>query len=310
MAQGHPGARRSAAAVRAHHRLRADRSGSPGHRGAAEHPRRDPGADRRHQLRPHLQRRGCTEQPPHAVLRDVRSPLDLPRRLAGGLPVAGTRTSPRPPRRAARSAPPFRTRCSLDIETHDWELYHIDEDYSECHNLAAEHRDKLIEMIGRWWAEAGKYNVLPIDGDVRSRLSVERPTIAKPRNKIVFYPGGSSIPFAATPKIYNRPWSITADVVIPAGGAEGVLLAQGGRIGGYSFFVKDHKTPLPVQLARPRQVLAAVQRYDPGGRSRAALRVRADRQARSRRGEGRAGTRPALHQPQAGCQHRHALSRS
>ncbi|MGZ4848152.1 MAG: arylsulfatase, partial [Halobacteriota archaeon] len=91
------------------------------------------------------------------------------------------------------------------------------------------------------WAEAGKYNVLPIDGDVFSRLSVERPTIAKPRDKIVLYPGGSSIPFAATPKLYNRPWSITADVVIPQGGAEGVLLAQGGRTGGYTFFVKDHK---------------------------------------------------------------------
>ena len=136
---------------------------------------------------------------------------------------------------------PIPNEVLLDIETHDWELYHVDEDYSETHDLAAEHRDKLIEMIGRWWAEAGKYQVLPIDGDVRSRLNVERPTIARPRNKIVYYPGGSSVPFAAAPKIYNRPWSITADVVIPEGGAEGVLLAQGGRTGGYSFFVKDQK---------------------------------------------------------------------
>jgi arylsulfatase A-like enzyme len=136
---------------------------------------------------------------------------------------------------------PIPNQVLADIEAHEWELYHIDTDFSECHNLAAENRDKLIEMIGRWWTEAGKYNVLPIDGDVRSRLSVERPTIAKPRNKIVYYPGGSSVPFAATPKIYNRPWSITADVVIPKGGAEGVLLAQGGRSGGYSFFVKDRK---------------------------------------------------------------------
>jgi arylsulfatase len=117
----------------------------------------------------------------------------------------------------------------------------VAEDYSECHNLAAERRDRLIEMIGRWWAEAGKYNVLPIDGSALERLNVERPTIAKPRNEIVFYAGGSSIPFAATPKVYNRPWSITADVLIPAGGADGVLLAQGGRTGGYTFFVKDQK---------------------------------------------------------------------
>jgi arylsulfatase A-like enzyme len=136
---------------------------------------------------------------------------------------------------------PIPNEVLVDIETHDWELYHVDEDYSECHDLAAEHRDKLIEMIGRWWAEAGKYQVLPIDGDVRSRLSVERPTIAKPRDKIVYYPGGSSVPFAVTPKIYNRPWSLTADVVIPQGGAEGVLMAQGGNSGGYSFFVKEQK---------------------------------------------------------------------
>ena len=129
----------------------------------------------------------------------------------------------------------------VDIEAHDWELYNVEEDYSECRNLAATHRDKVIEMVGRWWAEAGKYQVLPIDGSALERLNVERPTIAKPRDRFVFYPGGSSVPFTATPKTYNRPWSITADVVIPKGGAEGVLLANGGRTGGYTFFVKDQR---------------------------------------------------------------------
>jgi arylsulfatase len=129
----------------------------------------------------------------------------------------------------------------LDIETHDWELYHVDEDYSETRNLAGEHRDKLIELIGRWWAEAGKYQVLPIDGSALERLNVERPTIARPRTKFVYYPGGSGVPFTAAPKVYNRPWSITADVVIPEGGAEGILVAQGGRTGGYVFFVQDQK---------------------------------------------------------------------
>ncbi len=128
-----------------------------------------------------------------------------------------------------------------DIEAHDWELYHVSEDYSETHNLAAEHPEKLIEMVGRWWAEAGKYQVLPVDGSAFERLNVERPAIAKPRNRFVLYPGGSSIPFTAAPKLYNRPWSITAEVVIPKGGAEGVLLALGGRTGGYTFFVKERR---------------------------------------------------------------------
>ena len=129
----------------------------------------------------------------------------------------------------------------MDIETHDWELYHVDEDYSECHNLAAENRDKLIEMIGRWWAEAGKYQVLPIDGNVLHASTWNARRLPGHEISIVYYPGGSPIPFTATPKLYNRPWSITADVVIPPGGAEGVLLAQGGRSGGYSFFVKEER---------------------------------------------------------------------
>ena len=129
----------------------------------------------------------------------------------------------------------------LEIERNDWELYHVEEDYAECHNLAAENRDKVVEMIGRWWAEAGKYNVMPIDGSALERMNVARPTIARPRDSFVFYPNGSPIPFAAAPKVYNRPWTITADVVIPKGGAEGVVIAQGGNTGGYTFFVKDQK---------------------------------------------------------------------
>ena len=192
---------------------------------------------------------------------------------------------------------PIPNEVLVDIETHDWELYHVDEDYSETHNLAAEHRDKLIEMIGRWWAEAGKYQVLPIDGSALQRLNVERPTIARPRNKFVYYQGGSGIPFTASPKVYNRPWSITAEVVIPQGGAEGVLLAQGGRTGGYTFFVKEQRLYfLYNNLGRDKFWLKS-DAVDSGGRSRAALRVRADRQARPRRGERGAGPRPALHQP-------------
>jgi hypothetical protein len=136
---------------------------------------------------------------------------------------------------------PIPNQALIDLDAHDWELYHVDDDYSECHNLAVERRDKLIEMVGRWYAEAGKYQVLPIDGSAFQRINVERPTIAMPRNKYVYYPGGSAVPFTATPRTYNRPWSITADVLIQDGSAEGVLLAQGGNTGGYTFFVKEGK---------------------------------------------------------------------
>ena len=128
-----------------------------------------------------------------------------------------------------------------DIEANDWELYDLTTDYAETKNVAADHRDKVIEMVGRWWAEAGRYNVMPIDGSMLERLRVERPTIAKARDRFVYYPGGSPVPFTAAPKVYNRAFSITADVQIPEAGAEGVLVAHGGRVGGYSFFVKDSR---------------------------------------------------------------------
>ncbi|MEO8519392.1 MAG: arylsulfatase [Dermatophilaceae bacterium] len=136
---------------------------------------------------------------------------------------------------------PITAEVLTDIEANDWELYDLTDDYAETRNVAPDHRDKLIEMVGRWWAEAGKYDVMPLDGDVRARLALARPTISRPRSRYVYYPGGSPVPFTAAPKVYNRPFSITADAVVPADGAEGVLLAQGGRVGGYAFFMRDRR---------------------------------------------------------------------
>ena len=128
-----------------------------------------------------------------------------------------------------------------ELETEAWELYHVTEDPTESQNLAAEHPGKLRELIALWWVEAGKYNVLPLDGDVRTRLSVERPQTSRPRTRFTYYPGLSVVPALATPPVQNRPHSIEADVEIPAGGAEGVLLAQGGAAAGYVLYVKDGK---------------------------------------------------------------------
>ena len=154
---------------------------------------------------------------------------------------------------------PLPNKVLVDIETHDWELYHVDKDYSECHNLAKAHRDKVIEMVGRWWAEAGKYQVLPIDGSALERLNVERPTIARPRDRFVFYPGGSSVPFTATPKTYNRPWSITADIVVPTGRRRGGAAGQWRPHRRLHLLYQGPEGSLPVQLAGPGQVLAAFQ---------------------------------------------------
>lgn len=127
------------------------------------------------------------------------------------------------------------------LDATGWELYHVAEDFAENHNVAADNRDRLIALIGTWYAEAGKYNVLPIDGSGVARAMVEKPLLAPPRDRSQYYPGTQSIPFFAAPRVLSRPHSITAEVEIPDGGAEGVLLCQGGASGGYSFFVKDGK---------------------------------------------------------------------
>ena len=127
-----------------------------------------------------------------------------------------------------------------ELDAKGWELYHVDKDFSETKNLAAEHRDKLIEMIALWYVEAGKYKVLPIDARGTARLADERPQLAPPRNLYVYYPRTSVVSNTIAPRTLNRPHSITATVDI-ANGAEGVLVAQGGSTGGYALYVKDHK---------------------------------------------------------------------
>ena len=136
---------------------------------------------------------------------------------------------------------PISAQTLTDLDTNHWELYHVAEDFAENHNLAADNRPKLIELISTWYVEAGKYNVLPIDGRGTQRMGEERPTIADNRTSYTYYPHTQSIPSNAAVKILNRSHSITADVEIPPGGAEGVLLAHGGNDGGYSFYLKGGK---------------------------------------------------------------------
>jgi arylsulfatase A-like enzyme len=126
-----------------------------------------------------------------------------------------------------------------EVDPAGWELYHVEEDFSEARNLASEFPEKVEEMVSRWWAEAGKYNVLPLDPRLATRtLDPSAPRVT-PRPQYVFYPGGGEVAATAAPPVLNRSHAITAEVEIPAGGAEGVLLALGGRFGGYSFYIQD-----------------------------------------------------------------------
>ena len=128
-----------------------------------------------------------------------------------------------------------------ELDAHGWELYYVAEDVAETNNLAGQEHARLIEMIGMWYAEAGKYNVFPIDSRGTARIAEERPSIALERNRYVLYPNTQAVPAGAAPKILNRPYSFNAEVVIPEGGAEGALLSMGGNDGGVCFYVQEGK---------------------------------------------------------------------
>jgi arylsulfatase A-like enzyme len=128
-----------------------------------------------------------------------------------------------------------------ELDAKHWELYHIEKDFAENHNVAAENRAKLIEMIATWYVEAGKYNVLPVDSRGTQRFAVERPQLAAARSSYTFYPNTQVVPVNAGPIMISRPHSITADVEIPKGGAEGALLSAGDLAGGFCFYMQGGK---------------------------------------------------------------------
>jgi arylsulfatase len=128
-----------------------------------------------------------------------------------------------------------------ELDAKGWELYNLTDDPAETKDLANTNRPKLIEMIALWYVEAGKYNVLPLDSRGTARFADERPQLTKDRQTYIYYPDTQAVPENVAVKVFNRAHSLAADVEIPKGGAEGVLVCHGSSTGGYSLFVKDSK---------------------------------------------------------------------
>ncbi|MCC6198259.1 MAG: arylsulfatase [Burkholderiales bacterium] len=120
-----------------------------------------------------------------------------------------------------------------------WELYDVAHDFSECDDLADRHPEKLAQLVERWWLEAGKYNVLPLDSRMQLRMSERKPGSRPPANRYVLFPGAAPQFEYTAVNVKNRSHTITAQVEIPAQGAQGVLLAHGSWFAGYSLYVKD-----------------------------------------------------------------------
>ncbi len=144
------------------------------------------------------------------------------------------------------STTPFRLPWSgvgtdVDVLTTKWELYNINEDYSQANDLAAKNPDKLREMQVRFYAEAAKYKVLPIQTSAAERFGEGiRPSLTGDRKSFTYKAGMRRIPEGAAPPIKNRSWSITAEVDLK-GNDTGVIATQGGLLAGWALYLDAGK---------------------------------------------------------------------
>jgi arylsulfatase len=122
-----------------------------------------------------------------------------------------------------------------------WELYDLSKDWTQFEDVAAKHPEKLKELQGLFKKEAEKYQVLPLDASVATRLVAPRPNITAGRSEFVYTKPMTGIPQGDSPLLLNTSYTITADITVPEGGAEGMILTSGGRFGGYGFYLLKGK---------------------------------------------------------------------
>jgi arylsulfatase len=127
------------------------------------------------------------------------------------------------------------------VNGYQWELYHIAEDYSEYDDLAAKQPEKLKELQALFLSEAAKYQVFPLDNSAFTRLVTPRPSTTAGRTVFTYSGENAGIPVANAPSILDKDYTITAEVTIPEGGAEGMIVTLGGRFGGYGLYLLNGK---------------------------------------------------------------------
>ncbi|MGB5895596.1 MAG: hypothetical protein WBG58_15575, partial [Ignavibacteriaceae bacterium] len=154
------------------------------------------------------------------------------------------------------------------LEEDVWDLYNTKEDFSLTNNLADEHPEKLVEMKSLFMWQAQKYHVLPIDDRVVERTNPDiagRPDIMFGRTSLTLYESMEGMMENTFINIKNKSFSITAELDIPQKGANGVILSQGGRFGGWSLYMKDGKPEFTYNfLGLERYVISSSEKLGKG----------------------------------------------
>ena len=139
-----------------------------------------------------------------------------------------------------------------------WELFHVDVDRSECHDLAAQEPLRLAELKALWYSEAGKFFGLPLeDRDAITLITTPRPQMSPPRDRYTYFPNTLEVPEAVAVNVRGRSFEIAAEVDLTKD-ASGVIFAHGSKFGGHALYVKDGTLKYVYNyLGREEQILAA-----------------------------------------------------
>jgi arylsulfatase len=127
------------------------------------------------------------------------------------------------------------------ITGYKWELYNVMEDPTQSNDLAAKMPEKLKQLQSIFYLEAAKYDVLPLDNSTLARFTTPRPSLTAGRSEFTYSGGLTGVPNSGAPSILNKSYKITAELEIPEGGAEGMIVTDGGRFGGYGLFLSKGK---------------------------------------------------------------------
>ena len=151
-------------------------------------------------------------------------------------------------------------------ENEKWELYNFENDFNETNDLAEKYPSMLSELKTLFDVEARKYNVYPLDDARVERVAQGRPPVYGDRKVFTYYPGTAMLPRIAAVNVVNKSFRITAEIEVASQSVlNGVLLAFGGRFGGYSLYVKDGKPEFAYNLlAREQFLISSGESVSPG----------------------------------------------
>lgn len=151
-----------------------------------------------------------------------------------------------------------------------WELYHLDEDFAENHDLASARPEQLRALQDLWWQQAQAHQVLPLDERFGPRFAENARRAQGHRSQFVFHAGMGHLPTDVAPDVRSRSYVIEADVLLPDTGAEGVLIAHGDATSGYSLYLQDGHLVHDLNIGGLHQLLRS-NRPVPAGRRRLAF---------------------------------------